>query len=90
MTSPGLVPLSKLLRRMFFSFALAVLGSWGLIIPRLNVVAPESLGLGPSFWLYLDVASLALAILGVFMALYYKHLMDPRLKRLGDLGESRW
>jgi hypothetical protein len=42
------------------------------------------------FWLYLDVASLGLAILGVFMIVYYKHLINPRLRRLDMLGESKW
>jgi hypothetical protein len=31
-------PLNKLFKRLFYSFILALVGSWGLIIPRLNFV----------------------------------------------------
>jgi hypothetical protein len=90
MPSHGLTPLTKLLRRMVLSFWLSIIGSWGLIVPRLNLFQGDRLGLDRLFWLYLDVASLSLALLGVFMLLWYKHLIDPRLKRLDALGEQRW
>ena len=75
---------------MIYSFVISIIGCWGLIIPRLNIVSHQALPFGPDFWLYLDVASLALALIGVFMILYYNHLLVPRLRRLDTLGESRW
>jgi hypothetical protein len=90
MTIHGLVPLSKLFRRLIFSFALSIIGCWGLIIPRLNVFHALALTSDPNVWLYLDVGSLAVAILGVFLILWYRHLILPRLARLEKLGESSW
>ena len=88
MSQLGLISLTKLLRRMIYSFAITVIGCWGLIIPRLNVFGRPSDT--PEIFFYLDLASLALALLGIFMLLYYRHLLLPRLRRLETLGESRW
>jgi hypothetical protein len=90
MPNAGLISLTKLLRRMIYSFILTVVGCWGLIIPRLNLISQQKSLMSPDFWLYLDLGSLALALIGIFMILYYKHLLLPRLERLETLGESKW
>jgi hypothetical protein len=87
---PGQISLQKLLRRMVWSFALSIAGSWGLILPRLHVLELAPARQASSLWLYLDLASLSLAILGILLALYHNSLLSPRLARLHDLGESRW
>ena len=90
MSVPGLTPLTKLFRRLIFSFALSIIGCWGLIIPRLTVFRPLARTADPRVWLYLDVGALALALLGVFLMLWYRHQILPRLARLETLGESSW
>ncbi|MDR1608023.1 MAG: hypothetical protein LBT38_06405 [Deltaproteobacteria bacterium] len=82
--------LKQLVRRLLFYFSLALLGSWGLIVPRLFILHLEPAQKTASIWLYLDVASLALFIFGVFMVLYNNSILKPRLQRLTDLGESQW
>jgi hypothetical protein len=90
MPNPGQTSLTKLFRRMILSFVVAMIGSWGLIIPRLHVVGRRASSPSPDVWLYIDAASLALTLLGVLMLLWYRHLLGPRLRRLETLGESRW
>ncbi|MDR1084405.1 MAG: hypothetical protein LBP22_05975 [Deltaproteobacteria bacterium] len=82
--------LTQLVRKLLFYFALALFGSWGLIVPRLFIfhLSPERQA--SHVWLYIDLASLALVIFGVFMVFYSNSLLTPRLKRLTDLGESQW
>jgi hypothetical protein len=82
--------LRQLVRRLIFYFTLALAGSWGLIIPRLFMFHLDNSRASSEWWLYLDMASLALFIFGVFMAVYSRSLLVPRLKRLHDLGESQW
>jgi hypothetical protein len=38
----------------------------------------------------MDLASLSVALLGVFLLIYYRHVLTPRLERLDGLGEARW
>jgi hypothetical protein len=80
----------KLLRGIIRSFVLSLLGSWGLIVSRLNVFhyIPEELG--PRVWFYVDLASLSVAIFGILSVLYYNSLLSPRLRRLSQFGESDW
>jgi hypothetical protein len=82
--------LKQLVRRLLFYFTLALLGSWGLIVPRLFIFHLDPVRQASNIWLYLDLASLALVIFGVFMVLYNNSILKPRLKRLIDLGESQW
>jgi hypothetical protein len=84
---PGL---QKLLRKVNLSYALALMGSWGLIVSRLNVLHELPGQLGPRTWFYVDLACLSVAIFGVLSALYYNSLLVPRLRRLARLGESDW
>ncbi|MDR1081180.1 MAG: hypothetical protein LBQ79_09540 [Deltaproteobacteria bacterium] len=81
--------LSQLLRRILWSFSLALAGTWGLLVPRLYLVNPESGGL-TGLWFYTDLASLTLAIFGIFMVVYHHSRLAPRLSRLGRLGETGW
>jgi hypothetical protein len=82
--------LTKLFRRMIISFIISLIGSWGLIIQRLYIIKLDSFKDYQDLWLYFDIISLSLAIFGVFMLIYYKHIITPRLQRLDSLGESRW
>ncbi|MDR2405668.1 MAG: hypothetical protein LBE27_04795 [Deltaproteobacteria bacterium] len=82
--------LHKLLQRIVESFTLAILGCWCLIISRLNVFHSLPEELSQKSWFYIDLASLSIMLFGIFSALYYKHQLGPRLKRLSDMGESRW
>ncbi|MDR2460721.1 MAG: hypothetical protein LBE38_08070 [Deltaproteobacteria bacterium] len=82
--------LSQLLRRIIWSFTLAILGSWGIIIPRLNIIQLSKEELGSKFWFYTDLISLSIAILGIFLVIYHNSRIAPRLRRLQDLGEDNW
>ncbi|MDR2142450.1 MAG: hypothetical protein LBR11_11820 [Deltaproteobacteria bacterium] len=82
--------LRQLVRRLLFYFSLALLGSWGLIIPRLFIFHLDPASQASNIWLYLDLISLALVIFGVFMVIYNNSLLKPRLQRLIDLGEAQW
>jgi hypothetical protein len=82
--------LRQLLRRVVLSFSLALAGTWGLLVPRLAIVSPETARDLAGVWFYTDLASLTLAIFGIFMAVYNNARLAPRLDRLGGLGESRW
>jgi hypothetical protein len=82
--------LSQILRRLVWSFSLAILGSWGLIVPRLRILDLDAAGRSSPIWLYLDIFFLFLAIFGVFMAIYQNSRLSPRLARLSQLGESQW
>jgi hypothetical protein len=82
--------LKQLFRRLTFYFFLALLGSWGLLAPRLLIFHLEPARQTSVIWLYLDLTSLALVIFSVFMILYNNALLRPRLERLIDLGEAQW
>ncbi|MDR2353445.1 MAG: hypothetical protein LBF22_09875 [Deltaproteobacteria bacterium] len=82
--------LNQLLRRIIWSFSLSLLGTWGLLVPRLHILQPELLGFSETFWLYLDLISLSLAIFGIFMVIYHNSRLAPRLSRIQSLGESSW
>jgi hypothetical protein len=68
----------------------AIVGSWGLIIPRLYFLNLAPARQASRAWLYSDAISLSLAVFGVLLALYWKHLLRPRLDRLKELGEAGW
>jgi hypothetical protein len=82
----------QLVRRLTFYFFLALLGSWGLLAPRLFFFRanPSLKAFASDTWLYLDMAFLALVIFGVFMVFYNNSILKPRLQRLIDLGEAQW
>jgi hypothetical protein len=82
--------LQRLVRRMIFYFLLALLGSWGLLVPRLLTFQLNYFPQGSVVWLYLDVGSLALVIFSVFMIFYNNSILKPRLQRLVDLREDQW
>ncbi|MDR2349520.1 MAG: hypothetical protein LBF41_02680 [Deltaproteobacteria bacterium] len=82
--------LQKLLRRIIWSFGLAILGSWGMVLPRLGIIRLEDFGKSDDFWFYCDLASMSVAIFGLLMVCYHNSKMKPRLKRLEEMGESRW
>lgn len=76
---------------VIFSFGLTIIGSWGLILTRLDLVFIQSIiDRRQINVFYLDLTGLALTLMGLFMAIYYRIRLGPRLKRLEDLGEDRW
>ena len=84
-----------LVRRLAFSLGLTILGSWGLLATRLQVIvnsdwASELAFFEDDYVHYIDLGSLALVILGLLMALYYRRLLAPRFQRLDELGEGEW
>jgi hypothetical protein len=82
--------LQQLLKRIIWSFSLAIIGSWGIIIPRLNLIRLEGVNAADPFWLYFDLISLGVALFGIFMVFYHNSKLTPRLRRLEQMGESRW
>ncbi|MDR2945434.1 MAG: hypothetical protein LBV79_01620 [Candidatus Adiutrix sp.] len=80
---------------MTFSLGLTILGSWALLITRLQSVINSdwalSMGLlDDNFNRYLDWGGLTMVILGLFLTFYYRSLLNPRFKRLEELGEGDW
>jgi hypothetical protein len=82
--------LYQLLRRIIWSFTLVIIGSWAIIIQRLNIIHLEGVGATDQFWFYFDLVSLGLALFGIFMVFYHNSKLTPRLRRLERMGESRW
>lgn len=84
-----------LVRKLTFSLFLTLLGSWGLLAVRLQSVVESEWALKLGLFddnlnYYTDLACLALVFLGLFLALYYRRLLKPRLQRLDELGEGGW
>lgn len=91
MTAKKTGSLRGLVRMMIFSLALAIISSWGLLLTRLDLGFIQSIIDRRQINLfYLDLIGLALALTGLFMAIYYRIRLGPRLKRLEELGEDRW
>ena len=91
MASANQTLLSKLFRRLVWSAFLAVIGSWGIIIPRLSAFeqyCPYTIPV--EYKLYIDVSAFSLAILGLLFFLYYTRALGWRLRRLDALGEASW
>lgn len=83
--------LRGLIRMMVFSLGLSLVGSWGLLLPRLELeVVRSTLDQWRIEPFHLDLACLSLTFLGLFMAVYYRLRLGPRLKRMDYLGEERW
>lgn len=82
--------LRVLIRRLIFSFSLVLLGSWGLLFPRLDLSWGQAFFNDSHNKYYYDLACLSLLILGFFLVLYYRARLNPRLKRVDDLGEGKW
>jgi hypothetical protein len=82
--------LRGLIRRLVLSFSLTVLGSWGLIIPRLGLTDNMEFFHDDFNLFYFDLGSLAAVLLGLFMTIYYRLRLAPRLKRVEELGEESW
>jgi len=95
--------LKGLVRRLIFSFCLAIIGSWCMLVPRLGdgflrrisgldwglvVFNIGSVEITQS--MAVDFAGLSLVFLGFFMAFYYRARLAPRLRRLAELGEDLW
>jgi len=84
-----------LIRKLTFSLGLTILGSWGLLLTRLQSVINSDLALDLALFeddlnLYIDLGSLSLVFLGLLMSWYYRRLLKPRLDRLDELGEGSW
>lgn len=76
---------------MIFSLGLTITGSWVLILTRLDLIFIQSIIDRRQINIfYLDLAGLALTLMGLFMTVYYRIRLGPRLQRLEDLGEDRW
>jgi hypothetical protein len=83
--------LSRLFRRLIISGASSIIGAWGLFIPRLSLFkkyCPYEIPIEISF--YIDIAAFSLALLGLFLFIYYIRVLGWRLRRLDDLGEANW
>lgn len=83
--------LRGMIRMMIFSLGLTILGSWGLLLLRLDLEVIQALvdRLQVNLF-YLDLFFLSLTFLGLFMAAYYRVRLRPRLKRMEYLGEDNW
>jgi len=91
MTAKKRGSLRVLVRMMIFSLCLAIIGSWGMLLARLDLGSIQSIIDRRQISLfYLDLIGLALTLTGLFMAIYYRIRLEPRLKRLEELGEDRW
>jgi len=85
------ISLRGLIRRLMLSFGLALAGSWGIIATRLNIEAINDLVFtDPMNQFYTDLVSLTVVLLGLFLMVYYRLRLSPRLKRMEDLGEALW
>lgn len=91
MTQKG-ASLKWLLNKMAFSFALAILSSWGLLFFHLketaflNAIIQDD----ESRAFIIDITLRTLSFLGLFMSVYYYCLLRPRLKRVAELVGDRW
>ena len=84
-------PLRRLVNKLFFSFCLALAGSWALVVSRIEIgPLDEALAAKALGQFYLDLAGLSLFLLGFFMSLYYRLRLTPRLRRMEELGMDRW
>ena len=85
------ISMRGLIRRLILSFGLALAGSWGIIVTRLNIEAVGDLVFAdPMTQFYIDLGCLTVVILGLFLVIYYRLRLSPRLKRMEDLGETHW
>lgn len=83
--------LRGMIRMVIFSLGLALTGSWGLLLPRLDLdIIQGIIDRREMNLFYLDLICLALTFLGLFMAIYYRVRLGPRLKRMEYLGEDSW
>ncbi|MDR2366922.1 MAG: hypothetical protein LBF58_02245 [Deltaproteobacteria bacterium] len=84
-------PLKKLFNRLVFSAVVAILGCWGVVVPRLSLFklyCPYQIP--AEYALYVDIGALSLASLGFLFFLFYVKALGWRLRRLDDLGEANW
>jgi hypothetical protein len=81
-----------LLNKLIFSFALTILGSWGLLVFHLEEIeAINTLIDGNNRSAFLiDMVFRTMTFLGFFMSAYYYFLLRPRLKRVAELVGDRW
>lgn len=76
---------------VIFSLSLTIVGSWGLLLPRLDLeIIQGIIDRRQMNLFYLDLFCLALTFLGIFMAVYYRVRLSPRLRRMEYLGEDSW
>ena len=95
--------LKGLVRRLVFSLLLIIAGSWLLLLPGRGAGLVRQLAeldwdqpmfkLGTFIFdlsMLFDFVGFSLVFLGIFMSLYYRSRLVPRLRRLSELGEDRW
>lgn len=83
--------LRGMIRMMIFSMGLTIAGSWGLLLPRLDLeIIQGIIDRRQMNLFYLDLICLTLTFLGLFMSVYYRVRLGPRLKRMEYLGEDSW
>ncbi|UQZ89028.1 hypothetical protein C4J81_07375 [Deltaproteobacteria bacterium Smac51] len=92
MTNKKGASIKWLLNKMVFSFALAIFGSWGLMVFHLEEIeALNNLIEGNDMYaFYIDMVLRTLTFLGFFMSVYYYVMLRPRLKRVAELVGDRW
>lgn len=80
-----------LLNKLIFSFALSILGSWGLLVFHLEEIsAIAALKEFANYAFLIDMALRTMTFLGFFMSAYYYAMLRPRLKRVAELVGDRW
>ncbi|MDR1111869.1 MAG: hypothetical protein LBP92_14530 [Deltaproteobacteria bacterium] len=83
--------LGKLFRRLVLAFFAFLVGSWGLIVPRLNLFRRHwPYEIQAEYLLYADAAAMALALIGLLAFVFNARALGWRLRRLDDLGEANW
>lgn len=82
--------LRTLVRRLIFFMALALLGSWGLLFPRLDITPDLAFFEDSHNLFYYDLGCSSLVFLGLLLSIYYRARLKPRLRRADFLGESNW
>ncbi len=101
MTSKNAASLRGLVGKLMFSVFLALIGSWGLVVVKLdNRYLQELLAEQP----YVDLGRIiklktiplvepvcwSLGFLGIFLTVYYRLRLGPRLKRIENLSLDRF
>ena len=92
MTNKKGASIKWLLNKMAFSFALTILGSWGLMVFHLEEIEfVKNFTSGNDTYAFcIDMALRTLTFLGFFMSAYYYCLLRPRLKRVAALVGDLW
>ncbi len=101
MTSKNAASLRGLVGKLMFSVFLALIGSWGLVVVKLDnrylqelLAEQPYVDLGRFFSLpplpLVEPVCWSLGFLGIFLTVYYRLRLGPRLKRIENLSLDRF